>query len=57
MKLEAFRQKDKSKYIAINLFTVIIPLLNLLITVQRFHVIWMFRLQRNFSIGAVHSAD
>ena len=29
----------------------------MLITVQRIQAIWMFLFQRNFSFGAVHSAE
>ena len=36
---------------------MVIPLQNTLITVQGIHVIWMFSFQRDFSFGAVQSAD
>ena len=36
---------------------MIIPLQNALTIVQRIQVIWIFAFQRNFSFGAVHSAD
>ena len=55
MKLEAFWQNDMRKYIT-SLFSVIIPLQNKFITVQRTQIIWMFPLQRDSSVTAVHSA-
>ena len=36
---------------------MIIPLGNMFITVQQIQAIRMFSFQRNFSFGAVHSAD
>ena len=57
MKLEALWQNSTTRYITTNLFRVIISFPDVLITVKRIKVIQMLPFQRNFSFGAVHSAD